>query len=93
MYTDTSALKLGERKDAPHYPINIPMNFEELRDWWETEKMEKREKRLLIFAPDIEPWSDMIDWRNTFHAVSHAGPGIDADSYIESCIWLLAGAI
>lgn len=92
MYTDASALKLGTRNGDSNYPSNMPADLAELREWWEGQKMEKRAKRLLIFAPDTEPWSDMVDWSNTFHTASKAGSGCD-DTDIQTCIHMLVNSI
>ncbi len=92
MYTDASALKLGEQRGEAGYPSNMPSDLAELREWWEGQKMEKRAKRLLVFAPDMEPWSDMVDWSNTFHTASKAGAGCD-DTDIQTCIHMLVNSI
>lgn len=92
MYSDASALKLGEQSGKPGYPSGMPADLAELREWWEGQKMEKRAKRLLIFAPDVEPWSDMVDWSNTFHTASKAGSGCD-DTDIATCIHMLVNSI
>ena len=92
MYSDASALKLGEQSGKLGYPSGMPADLAELREWWEGQKMEKRAKRLLIFAPDVEPWSDMVDWSNTFHTASKAGSGCD-DTDIATCIHMLVNSI
>ena len=92
MYTDASALKLGEKSGEAGYPSGMPSDLAELREWWEGQKMEKRAKRLLVFAPDMEPWSDMVDWSNTFHTASKAGAGCD-DTDIQTCIHMLVNSI
>ncbi len=92
MYTDASALPLGTRSGSASYPSDMPKDLSELRDLWEGQIMEKRAKRLLVFAPDMEPWSDMVDWTNTFHTASKAGSGCD-DTDIETCIHLLVKSI
>ena len=93
MYTDASALKLGERAGQTGYPSDMPKDLAELRELWEGQIMEKRAKRLLVFAPDMEPWSDMLDWTNTFvYADAKAGGGCD-NTDIETCINLLVKSI
>ena len=92
MYTDASALPLGARASASSYPTDLPKNMAELKEWWEGQYMEKRAKRLLVFAPDADPWSDMADWTNAFHTASRAGAGCD-DTDIETCIHLLVQSI
>ena len=93
LYTDNTALKLGERKGSPGYPSDMPANMAELRDYWDGKKMEKRAKRLLLFAPDVEPWStDLFDWDSCFLITSKNGAGCD-DTDIEQCIHILANSI
>lgn len=93
MYTDASALPLGAGKGAANYPAGMPADIAELREWWEGQKMEKRAKRLLVFAPDMEPWSDIgVDWSNAFHTASKAGAGCD-DTDIQTCIHMLVNSI
>ena len=92
MYTDAPALKLGEKSGEAGYPSGMPSDLAELREWWEGQRMEKRAKRLLVFAPDTEPWSDMVDWSNAFHTASKAGAGCD-DTDIQTCIHMLVNSI
>ena len=92
MFTDAAALPLGEKAGCPGYPEGMPADIAELHDWWEGQEMEKRAKRLLVFAPDMEPWSNMVDWTNTFHTASQAGAGCtEADMGV--CITLLVNSI
>lgn len=92
MFTDAAALPLGEKAGCPGYPEGMPTDIAELHDWWEGQEMEKRAKRLLVFAPDMEPWSNMVDWTNTFHTASKAGAGCtEADMGV--CITLLVNSI
>jgi hypothetical protein len=39
--------------------------------------MPRSAKRLLLFAPDAEPWTVMGSWENTIHYVSEAGQGLE----------------
>lgn len=92
LYTDASAHKLGTKRDVEGYPSDMPENLAELREMWEGQYMERRAQRLLIFAPDSEPWPDFVDWKNTFHTASKAGSGCD-DTDIETCIRILVNSI
>lgn len=92
MYTDASALPLGEMSGKDKYPAGMPADLAELREWWEGQRMEKRAKRLLLFAPDMEPWSDMGTWTNAFHTASKAGDGCD-DTDIMTCVHMLVNSI
>ena len=93
LYTDAPALALGEKAGSPAYPAGMPASFAELHEWWEDDqKMERRAKRMLIFAPDTDPWSAMVDWSNTFHTPSQAGKGCE-EMDIANCIHLLVNSI
>lgn len=67
------------------YPTGMPANFNELTDWWEDEqggKMNKSAKRLLIFAPDATPWSEMgLNFSNAIHFPAKAGEGLSDIDY------------
>lgn len=89
MYTDAPALKLGEKSSCAGYPAGMPADLAELREWWDGQRMELRAKRLQIFAPDTEPWSDIATWSNAFHV-----PGVDLKSTdLDTCIHLLVQSI
>ena len=92
MYTDASAAPLGEGAGSPGYPADMPSSLAELGDLWESQEMEARAKRLLIFAPDAEPWSDIGLWTQSFHTPSKAGAGCE-ETDIDTCIRLLVKSI
>lgn len=63
MCTDAPALLLGERKNCEGYPMDMPKDFDELTEMWENSVMERRTRRMLVFAPDTYPWGNEIqDW-------------------------------
>ncbi|MBQ2793513.1 MAG: VWA domain-containing protein [Clostridia bacterium] len=66
--TDAPAKPLGEPTDCAGYPENMPKSFDELHKIWENE-MKRKAKRLFVFAPEAEPWCNLVDWTNTFHTV------------------------
>ena len=92
MFTDANAVELGTSKDLPGYPAGMPNSFAELGELWEAQEMELRAKRLLLFTPDCEPWTNMIDWNNTFHSASRAGAGL-SDIEMKTCIHMLVNSI
>jgi hypothetical protein len=75
VYTDASAHRLDKSSKPSHYPNNIPKTFDELTDYWH--EIPVSAKRLLLFAPDAEPWTIMSSWENTIHYVSAAGNGLE----------------
>ena len=92
LWTDAPALDLRARRSCPNYPEDMPADFAELHELWEGQEMELKAKRLLLFAPDAEPWSDMVDWVNAIQQQSKAGQGC-SDSDIDACIHLLVNSI
>ena len=92
MFTDTEALPLQARAGESGYPTDMPSGLPELRDMWDGQYMEFRAKRLLIFAPDCEPWSDMVDWSNFMYKARKAGDGL-SDVEFDTCIKMLVNSI
>ncbi|WP_395104088.1 vWA domain-containing protein [Actinomadura sp. SCN-SB] len=85
MFTDAPAHPLGDpRSRAAHtYPAGIPAGMDELFEQWgyassRTALMENSAKRLVLFAPDTEPWSELVeDWNQTLLFPSAAGEGLE----------------
>lgn len=76
IFTDASTHNL-EKSDKPtHYPHDIPKSLDELTEYWE--QMPTPAKRLLLFAPDAQPWSIIgQSWFNAIHYTSKAGDGLE----------------
>lgn len=83
VWTDASAHKLEKHGKPSHYPSSMPANFDELTDLWEnSEHISLSAKRLLIYAPDAYPWTDIItNWNNTIGFTSKAGEGLSDHDY------------
>ncbi|MFJ9175573.1 vWA domain-containing protein [Streptomyces sp. NPDC102360] len=95
MFTDAPAHPLGTvGASAQTYPKNIPHSIDDLFEQWgyarsQTSVMEQSAKRLVLFAPDQQPWKDPIseDWDLTLHFESKAGEGLEEfemDEIIET---------
>jgi hypothetical protein len=95
MFTDAPAHPLGTAgASAQTDPANIPRSIADLFEQWgyarsQTAVMEQSAKRLVLFAPDQEPWSDPIaeEWDLTLHFASKAGEGLEEfemDEIIET---------
>jgi len=84
-WTDASAHPLEKAATAKPagYPGDMPGSFNELTDLWEGQGVDVAAKRLLLFAPDASPWSQVQDWENTAWFASRAGSGLDELSYKE----------
>jgi von Willebrand factor type A domain len=90
VYTDASAHRLDKSSKPSHYPNNIPKNFDELTDYWH--EIPTPAKRLLLFAPDAEPWTIMGSWENTIHYVSAAGNGLE-ELEMDQILDAIAGSV
>ncbi|MET8080562.1 vWA domain-containing protein [Streptomyces sp. NPDC005303] len=94
MFTDAPAHPLGTHASVPSYPAGIPSSLDDLFEQWgyarsQTAVMEQSAKRLVLFAPDLAPWSDPIaeEWDLTLHFASKAGQGLEEfemDEIIET---------
>ncbi len=100
VFTDASAVALQDsrRMANPTYPANMPANLAQLGDMWcgasqELGGMpEERAARLVLFAPNVQPWSDMQVWNNVWASFSQAGKGLE-DVDIEMAIQLLVASV
>lgn len=85
MWSDASAhkLELNEGSKPSNYPSDMPKDFDELTDMWEGQSIMSGEaKRLLIFAPDAYPWTDIeTHWEKTIQYPSKAGAGLSDVDY------------
>jgi hypothetical protein len=85
LFTDASAHALGDPSQtaASTYPRSMPSSLDELFTQWGHSRstgalMENSAKRLLIFAPEAYPWTDIADdWNNTLWFPSVAGDGLE----------------
>ena len=87
------AAKLGCTPEL--YPGNMPSEFAELANAWagnveaqetlgdngEATKLDRSARRMVIFAPDAYPWTDMeMDWENIIRVnMEQGGSGEDLD--------------
>lgn len=86
--TDGGTHKLGFGAESTNYPRNMAKDFEELTEWWGDGEqkgiMNKRAKRLLIFAPEKKYWSIISDsWDQVAHFPSEAGTGLKYDQILD----------
>ena len=86
MWTDACAHRLEDavRRATPGYPRGLPRSFAALSAAWEGELMDRTAKRLLLYAPDVAPWTDIQEsWESVVHIVSRAGQGLGEVDYAE----------
>jgi hypothetical protein len=86
VWTDASAHALnGSAGSAPHdVQAAIPANFDDLTDLWEDQSgpMNPTAKRLILYAPDAYPWTDISNhWKAVIHHVSRGGSGLSDIDY------------
>jgi hypothetical protein len=85
--TDASAhpLEKNESSKPSNYPENMPKNLDEFSDFWEGQSyLSNSSKRLLIYAPDAYPWTEIGNhFSNTIHFPSKAGNGLADTEYSE----------
>jgi hypothetical protein len=85
LWTDATAHLLEAFKDEKpeNYPPNMPASLNELTDWWEgDEYVSMAGKRLILFAPELFPWTEVSNhWNNVVHFPSLAGEGLDDIDY------------
>jgi hypothetical protein len=85
VFTDAPAhpLRSPAAVSSGTYPQSIAASEDELFEEWgyqssQSSVMENSAKRLLLFAPDEEPWRGIADnWNNTIFFPSQAGDGLD----------------
>jgi hypothetical protein len=89
VWTDASGhpLERGAGRVPGPYASLTPGNLDELTDLWEggqTTKMSPTARRLVLFAPEAYPWSDMsASWDEVVHFPSAAGGGLADFEYDE----------
>jgi hypothetical protein len=101
LFTDASAHPLGHRKSvrAKGYPKAMPKSMTELHDMWgrpggdAQPLMNPEAKRLLMFAPEHEPWPEIADtWDKTLFVPSTAGTGLE-DIALDEVISTIASSL
>jgi len=98
LFTDASAHPLGVGRQSPQYPAGMPADLDALWDRWGRGRaadavMDAGAKRLLVFAPDRDPWTAIGgSWNNTLHSPSKAGTGLD-DIEMDEVIGIIAGSV
>jgi len=66
VYTDEPSVPLGEKRGSSYYPSGLPSSFGALKVLWDA--MDGHKKRLILFAPDTVPWTDIsTSWDAVYH--------------------------
>jgi len=83
VFTDAGALPLQTRAGTSGYPEGMPKDLAELSEWWEgagqefSGNYEPDAGRLVIFAPDAEPWTEFQTWSRTWYTATNPGSGMN----------------
>lgn len=83
VWTDGGAYPLDYRQTNKPigYPSNMPSDFDQLTDMWESD-LDPSWKRLILYAPDVYPWRNIANyWENTLHYSARAGEGLSGTDY------------
>jgi len=91
LLTDATAHRLedGAGRVPARYADTMPRNLDELTEWWEGYRpkrirLRQLAKRLVLFAPEGYPWSDVsLDWNECVHHISKAGGGLTDHQFPE----------
>ncbi len=100
MFTDAPALPLGARKECANYPADMPADLGELGAMWEGTVADQdamgtynpKSGRLIVFAPNAEPWTELQAWNRYWHQPSKAGEGC-SDVDMATVLDILVGSI
>ncbi|TCO48917.1 vWA domain-containing protein [Actinocrispum wychmicini] len=84
LFTDAPAHPLGDlrQRSAHTYPPEIPTSLDALRVRW----CRRSADRLLIFAPETYPWTEIAQWNHTAFFPSNAGEGLDIVATIAASL-------
>ena len=85
IWTDEGAhpLEMAAEKSTGQHPGGMPRDLDALTDMWEGQSlMNSSAKRLILYAPDAYPWTDIeTHWSNTIQYASKAGSGLSEVDY------------
>lgn len=100
VFSDASAVQLMDpsRTANPKYPENMPATLADLGDMWLGCSQalggmpDSRAARLVLFVPNVDPWTSMQTWGNVWTSFSQAGKGLD-EVDIDMAIQLLVNSV
>lgn len=98
LFTDAPAAPSGTGSESPLYPEGMPRDLAQLTAWWEgtdptfTGTYQPRAGRLVAFAPNAFPWTEMQAWNRYWPAFSLAGTDLP-DLEIRTAVDLLVGDV
>ncbi len=90
LHTNAPAKPFGTGSDNPLYPADMPKDMDGLKELWEN--MDARAKRLVMFAPEVSPWTEIGEWENVFLVPIRQGD-FASDEDFQTCMDLLVDGI
>lgn len=84
LWTDASAHALEKASGVTGAPPGIPATFDDLTDFWQGQSADLSARRLILFAPEAQPWTTISEvWEGVVWVQSRAGSGLDELSHEE----------
>ena len=84
--------KIKDFQDSMKFPTSIY----EIESGWgmasDPGVMSRTAKRLLVFAPEVDPWTEIENWENTTWYPSAAGAGC-GEYEMEQIVEMIAGSV
>ena len=99
VFTDYEAVPLGDAKrtSAANYPAGMPKTLAELGEMWHSETQgvgmpDQRAARLVVFAPNMTPWTEIDGWEKTWVEFVEKEKGLDGIN-MDSVLAILVNSI
>ena len=83
VFTDAPAHELGKLAGESSYPEGMPADLATLGSWWEgvdqsaVGTYKRKFGRMVVFAPEAYPWTEMRAWNRYWFVPSKAGLGLE----------------
>jgi hypothetical protein len=97
LFTDASAHPVSNHKIKDFQDsMKFPTSIYEIESGWgmasDPGVMSRTAKRLLVFAPEVDPWTEIENWENTTWYPSAAGAGC-GEYEMEQIVEMIAGSV
>ena len=97
VFTDASAHPISNHKIKDFQDsMRFPASIYEIEAGWGTVSdpgvMNSLTKRLLVFAPEVDPWTEIENWENTTWYTSAAGAGC-GEFDMDQIVGMIAGSV
>ena len=97
LFTDASAHPISNHKIKDFQDsMKFPTSIYEIESGWgmasDPGVMSRTAKRLLVFAPEVDPWTEIENWENTTWYTSAAGAGC-GEFDMDQIVGMIAGSV